>query len=306
MCSKHGVRTSVTNAAVATVWYKRNYLFHARTARKESRLGLWHKKGTPASLGLPLPDLLSWRRKSWLSTQTCASQNAATCLGMAAGIGAWTIWPFAWQSGEQQRGTRAQALVQMQAKPGPYDGWAHCEQYKDELIETVTALTSPTAAAACAWSLSALRRQNQTDRSGGSFCLARRAILWKLCTRKRQMESSSSSWPRRTRSYLVSRLTPASSFSWVARVEGSGAEGRMTGRSGLRTTTKQVPGSQSGARQCASGTTQGLPSWRPAHGLARYANICQSSNWFRSLSRDLAGLRAQGRGVQGDLRRKLE
>ena len=50
MCSKHGVRTSVTNAAVATVWCRRNYLFHARTARKESRLGLWHKKGTKRAL----------------------------------------------------------------------------------------------------------------------------------------------------------------------------------------------------------------------------------------------------------------
>ena len=54
-------------------------------------------------------------------------------VGMAGGIRSL---------GKPKRTTKTQK-VQLQAEPRLFDGWAHCEQYKEEMIATVEALTMP-------------------------------------------------------------------------------------------------------------------------------------------------------------------
>ena len=218
---------------------------------------------------------------------------SATAAGMAVGIGS-----LAMSKASKRQGARASkgAKVQMLAEPRPFDGWAHCAQYKDELLETVKSLTMPgkgllamdESNGTCGLRLESVGVENtEENRQKWRQTLLGTKDLGKYCGGAilftETLYQKTTDGKKMTDLAKENGIIPGIKVDTglVPLVGGKDGENWCRGLDDLKERT--VDYYEAGARFAKWRTTvrvrdhSALAVAEAAHGLARYANICQSS-----------------------------
>ena len=222
--------------------------------------------------------------------QGASTQNAA-CWGLwgtAAGIGSLAL--------RTQRAEKKGPRMQLQAEPRPFDGWAHCAQYKDEMLETVKALTMPgkgllamdESNGTCGLRLQSVGVENtEENRQKWRQTLLGTKDLGKYCggailfteTLYQKTTDGKSMVELAKENGIVPGIKVDTGL--VDLVGGKDGEKWCRGLDDLKERTEDYY--KAGARFAKWRTTvrvrdhSKLAVLEAAHGLARYANICQSS-----------------------------
>ena len=218
-----------------------------------------------------------------------STQNAA-CWGTAAGIGSLALRMA------QRRAANKGPRMQLQAEPRPFDGWAHCAQYKDEMLETVKALTMPgkgllamdESNGTCGLRLQSVGVENtEENRQKWRQTLLGTKDLGKYCggailfteTLYQKTTDGKSMVELAKENGIVPGIKVDTGL--VDLVGGKDGEKWCRGLDDLKERTEDYY--KAGARFAKWRTTvrvrdhSKLAVLEAAHGLARYANICQSS-----------------------------